>query len=168
MKKFASIRRMSMKILETGQSKIWFNPNEREKIMAADTLQRIRELVDEGVIVKKLDKVNSRANARKREIAKNKGRHMGKGSKKGTKNARLPKKTVWMKTLRSKRSTLKEMKNAGELNSEEYHSYRQMAKGNQFRLNKKVMLTYIEKKKDEQKRLDELRAKAEAMQVRNV
>ncbi|EED43188.1 LSU ribosomal protein L19E, partial [Enterocytozoon bieneusi H348] len=114
---------MAKKVLRCGQSKLWFDPNEYESVLAADSIEKVKNLIEDGTIIKKNDKVNSRANARDRKEAKSKGRHMGNGSRKGTKNARLPKKTIWIKTLRSMRSILRDMKNKGELTSEEYQKY---------------------------------------------
>ena len=165
MRKLASIKRIARNVLNCGKHKLWFDPNEYENIMEADTVQKVRELIEEEAIVKKDDKYNSRAGARARAIAKKKGRHMGLGSRKGTKNARLPKKTIWIKTLRSMRATLKEMKVKGELNSEEYHMYRQQAKGNMFKLNKNTMISHINKKKQEELRMAEIERQAAALKM---
>ncbi|ORD94187.1 RL192 [Enterospora canceri] len=167
MRKLASIKRMAMKVLNCGEGKLWMDPNELESIMAADSYDRVRELIADNVIIKRDDKVNSRANAEKRAEARKKGRHMGKGSRKGTKNARCSKKTIWIKTIRSIRETLKEMKENGELNSDEYHRYRQHAKGNMFKLNKNTMIDQINRKKQEQLRLAELEKQAQAIRMGN-
>lgn len=156
---------MASRILKCGVNKLWFDPNEHEKILSAVSIQQVKDLIAEDLILKKDDKVNSRAHARKRAEAKNKGRHMGLGSRKGTKNARLPQKDIWIKTIRSMRATLKEMKNKGELTSEEYHMYRQQAKGNMFKLNKNTMVDHIAKKKQEALRLAELEKQAAALKV---
>lgn len=166
MRKLASIERMASRIMKCGTNKLWFDPNEYEKIMAAQTIQQVKDLIAEDLILKKDDKVNSRAKAEKRLVAKNKGRHMGAGSKKGTKNARLPQKTIWIKTIRSMRAVLLEMKNKGELSSEDYHMWRQQAKGNQFKLNKNTMIDTIAKKKQEQTRLAELEKQAAALKMK--
>ena len=165
MRKLASVQRMAKKVLRCGQSKLWFDPNEYESVLAADSIEKVKNLIEDGTIIKKNDKVNSRANARDRKEAKSKGRHMGNGSRKGTKNARLPKKTIWIKTLRSMRSILRDMKNKGELTSEEYQKYRRQAKGNMFKLNKNTMIEHINRKKQEAIRLAELELQAAALKM---
>ena len=56
------------------------------------TGQNIRKLVKDGLIIKKPHKVHSRARVRKFQEARRKGRHMGFGKRKGTANARMPRK----------------------------------------------------------------------------
>ncbi|PAA78258.1 hypothetical protein BOX15_Mlig018170g3, partial [Macrostomum lignano] len=52
--------------------------------------QNIRKLVKDGLIIRKPVAVHSRARCRKNLIARRKGRHMGQGKRKGTANARMP------------------------------------------------------------------------------
>jgi len=159
-----TIRRLAKNILNCGLNKVWLDPNEREKIGAAQTREQIRGLIAENLIIKKPDNTNSRGRARARAEAKNKGRHMGLGKRKGTRDARLPKRTIWMKTIRSMRSVLKEMRVKGELNVEEYHKYKRQAKGNMFK-NKNIMVDNILKKKAEAERIRELEAQAKALEM---
>merc|ERR1719284_346878 len=44
-------------------------------------------------------KVHSRARVRKNLAAKRKGRHMGAGKRRGTREARMPTKVLWMRRL---------------------------------------------------------------------
>ncbi|ORD97825.1 hypothetical protein A0H76_263 [Hepatospora eriocheir] len=74
-------------------------------------------------------------------------------------------KTIWTKTIRSMRNTLKEMKDEGELSCEEYHDYRMKAKGNFFRRNVAFMKTHIEQEKAKKLRLEELKSQAAALKV---
>ncbi|CAG2103811.1 unnamed protein product [Medioppia subpectinata] len=165
MRKLASIKRLAKNLLVCGEGKLWIDPNENEKVMAASTYHQVRELIQEGIIVKREDKINSLAKARARALAKSKGRHMGYGSRKGTKNARLSSKVIWMKTIRSMREELKEMKLKGELTSDEYRQYKQQAKGNMFKLNKNNMIEHIYKKKAEAERMAELQRQASALNM---
>lgn len=167
MRKLASVQRMAKNVLSCGRNKLWLDPNEHETILAADSIQKVKDLIETGAIVKKNDKVNSKAKALARAEAKRKGRHMGLGSRKGTKNARLSQKTIWVKTIRSMRTTLKDMKEKGELTATEYHMYRMQAKGNMFKLNKNTMVGHIVKKKQEATRLAELEKQAAALRMAN-
>ena len=63
------------------------------------------------------------------------------------------------------RSILRDMKNKGELTSEEYQKYRRQAKGNMFKLNKNTMIEHINRKKQEAIRLAELERQAAALKM---
>lgn len=56
------------------------------------TGQNIRKLIKDGLIIKKPVAVHSRARVRKNTEARRKGRHCGFGKRKGTANARMPRK----------------------------------------------------------------------------
>lgn len=164
MARVPTIRRLASKIFNTGLNKVWLDPNEKEKISAAQTRAQVKALIEENLIIQKPDIHNSRAKARARVIAKKKGRHMGLGKRKGTKNARFAQRDIWIKNIRSMRATLKSMKNAGELVGEEYRHYKQQAKGNLFK-NKNVMVDVILRKKAEAERLKELEQQAAALKI---
>jgi len=51
--------------------------------------------------------VHSRDRKHRRDAAKRKGRHTGPGKRKGTSNARLPVKVIWMRRTRILRRMLK-------------------------------------------------------------
>ena len=69
--------------------------------------QNIRRLVKDGLIIKKPVAVHSRARVRKNAEARRKGRHMGTGKRKGTANARMPEKVIWIRRMRVLRRMLK-------------------------------------------------------------
>lgn len=69
--------------------------------------QNIRRLVKDGLIIKKPQAVHSRARVRKNAEARRKGRHMGTGKRKGTANARMPGKVIWIRRMRVLRRMLK-------------------------------------------------------------
>ena len=69
--------------------------------------QNIRKLVKDGLIIRKPLAVHSRARVRKNAEARRKGRHTGTGKRKGTANARMPQKVVWMRRMRVLRRLLK-------------------------------------------------------------
>ncbi len=158
------IRRVSSRILKTGLNKVWIDPQENEKVALAKTREDVRKLIDDKVIIKKLDKFNSKAKARKRVADKKKGRHMGLGKRKGTRNARMPDRLIWIKKIRNMRKTLKEMKKDGKLNVEEYRLFKQQAKGNLFK-NKNIMVGVILQKQNEKRREEELENQAKILNI---
>lgn len=164
MRKVASIQRMARKVLRCGRNKLWIDPNEKERVSAVQSYEEVRALITDNVIIRRRDKHNSRAHARKLAEGKKKGRRMGPGRKKGTKEARLSSRTIWMKKIRSMRAALKDLKERGELAGEQYRQYYVQAKGNLFK-NKNVMVDTIMKKRAEAERLKDLGLQAKALKM---
>jgi len=155
---------MARRLLTCGRNKLWIDPNEKERVAAAQNYEHVKQLVEDNIIIRRRDKVNSRAHARELAEGRTKGRRMGLGKRKGTKKARLSPKDIWMKNIRSMRATLKELKRNGELAGEEYRMYYVQAKGNLFK-NKNIMMDAIRKRKTEISRLKELGIQAEALKM---
>jgi len=57
----------------------------------------VRKLIKDGLVVKKATIIHSRTRAREHAEAKRRGRHTGAGKRKGPKDARMPKKVLWMR-----------------------------------------------------------------------
>merc|ERR1711944_277810 len=100
-------KRLASAVLKCGKNKIWLDPNETSEISNANSRQNIRKLIKDGLIIRKPVAVHSRARVRKNTIARRKGRHTGTGKRKGTANARMPVKVLWMRRMRVLRRLLK-------------------------------------------------------------
>ncbi|EOB13551.1 60S ribosomal protein L19 [Nosema bombycis CQ1] len=150
--------------MKCGKNKVWLDPSEKGKINQVSTREQVRQLVSDNVIIKKLDKHNSKGRARIYQAAVAKGRHMGPGKRLGTANARTNEKELWMKKIRVMRKELKDMRTDGKLTREEFRLFYRRAKGNLFK-NKVAMIEHIHKKQAAEQRVRELEEQARALKV---
>merc|ERR1711966_617824 len=144
---------------------IWLDPNEINEISLANSRRNIARLEKDGLIMKNPTVVHSRSRVRERNLAKAKGRHTGTGKRRGTANARLPFKVMWMRRTRVLRRLLHKMRDAKKIDKHFYHTLYLQAKGNQFK-NKRVLLETIHTMKSEHSKVKALADQAEAKKTR--
>merc|ERR1712071_272252 len=158
-------KRLAASVLKCGKRKIWLDPNEINEISLANSRRNIARLEKDGLIMKKPTVVHSRSRVRERNKAKSKGRHSGAGKRRGTANARLPFKVLWMRRTRVLRRLLHKMRDAKKIDKHIYHTLYLQAKGNQFK-NKRVLLETIHTMKSEYSKSKALADQAEAKKSR--
>merc|ERR1711973_683117 len=155
-------KRLAASVLSCGKRKVWLDPNECNEISQANSRSNIRKLVKDGLIIKKAPVVRSNQRALKKQEARQKGRHMGTGKRKGTANARTPEKLLWIRRMRALRRMLKKYRDTKKIDKDLYMK----VKGNVFK-NKRVLMEFIHKKKADQLRAKQLDDQAAARRLRS-
>jgi ribosomal protein L19E len=110
-----SQKRLAASVAGVGKRKIWLDPAEQAEIGNANSRTHVKKLIKEGHILAKPTTVHSRARTRALLAAKRKGRHTGPGKRKGTSEARMPTKVLWMRRQRVLRRLLRKYREAGKI-----------------------------------------------------
>eukprot|EP00300_Choanocystis_sp_HF-7_P013817 c18461_g1_i1.p1 GENE.c18461_g1_i1~~c18461_g1_i1.p1 ORF type:complete len:186 (+),score=22.05 c18461_g1_i1:59-616(+) len=158
-------KRLAAQVLKCGKRRVWLDPNEVNEISMANSRQNVRKLVKDGFVIRKPQKMHSRARVRKNLEAKRKGRHTGTGKRKGTRDARMPTKVLWIRRQRVLRRLLRKYRDAKKIDKHIYHDFYMASKGNQFK-NKRVLMEAIHKAKNEKLREKAVAEQAEAHKVK--
>jgi len=134
-------KRLAADMLKVGVNRVWIDPERVDEVSTAITRETIKQLIEDGAIKAKPKRGISSYRSKKIKQQKKKGRRKGKGSIKGAKGARRPRKREWISTIRALRKDLKKMRDKRQINKTTYRKLYKMAKGGAFR-SKSYMKTY--------------------------
>merc|ERR1712093_551587 len=158
-------KRLAATVLKCGKRRVWIDPNETSEVALANSRKNIRKLFHDGLIMKRAVHMHSRSRCKRMHEAKRKGRHTGFGKRKGTRNARMPVKVLWMRRQRVLRRLLRKYREAKKISKDIYHYFYLHAKGNIYK-NKSVLVEAIHKMKQEKIREKHLAEEQEARRVK--
>jgi large subunit ribosomal protein L19e len=128
-------KKIAAKILKCGENRIWVNPTNL-KVKQAITRRDVKRFIKEGII-KKLPE--------KKRVKHKEKTQQRIGSRKGSKGARIGKKSKWLKSIRPQRKLLKELKSKNKLKPHAYRVVYKLVKGNFFR-SKSHLNAYLKEK----------------------
>jgi len=159
-------KRLAASVLKVGKRRVWIDPNETAEVALANSRKNIRKLFKDGLIMRRQVHMHSRSRVQRYHEAKRKGRHQGHGKRKGTKDARMPQKVLWMRRQRVLRRLLRKYRDAKKISKDIYHQFYLGSKGNQFK-NKTVLIEAIHRMKQEKIREKQLAEQREARRAKN-
>jgi len=138
-------KKLAAQVLKCSKKRIKLDSDRSSDIKEAITKVDIRGLIKDGAVKKVSVLGVSRGRVRKRLIQKRKGKQKGAGSRKGSVNARLPKKREWINKIRAQRWLLKKLKEKKIIDDKLYRELYLKSKGGFFRSRRHIKL-YLEER----------------------
>jgi len=142
-------KRLVSRVVGVGVHRVRFDPDHLDDISDAITRQSIRSLITANTITIKSFRGTSHGRANIKRIQKRK-RGATQGSKKGRKGARVGKKEVYVKKVRSLRYLLKVKKDRKDITNQEFWALYKKVNGNTVR-NKAHLFTLMDELKSKRK-----------------
>jgi len=133
---------LAAKILKVSPGKVRFAPGAQAEVQKAITRGDMRGLIAVHKVTVATGNEHSRAGARKIRRQRRKGRHQGRGSKKGGQHSIVSSKDLWVGRIRVQRNFLQELRDKELISSQTYRSLYLKSKGGFFR-NKRHIKLYL-------------------------
>jgi len=126
-------RRMAASLTKRGKNGVWIDPDRGFKVALAVTREDVQKLLHDGIIKPRKIVNTSRGRARAEKFKRQRGQRKGPGSRKGTANARMNFKVVWMNKLRAQRKYLRKLRDEEYITPADYRILYRQSKGNLFK-----------------------------------
>ncbi|TKJ17446.1 50S ribosomal protein L19e [Candidatus Woesearchaeota archaeon B3_Woes] len=136
-------KRLAADVFGCSEKHVRFDTERLDEIKESITKADIKSLIKDSAIYCIPKRGVSRVRARKIQKQKSKGQMRGKGSRKGKKTARFPKKEKWMIKIRTQRELLRNLKDGEIVDQKIYRELYKKAQGGFFRSRRHIKL-YIE------------------------
>jgi len=141
--KVSLARRLAAEILGVGESRIWIDPENLDRVATVISRNEVRKLIKDGIITVRPPSTPSRGRIRTKRRQKKKGRRRGPGSRKGT---RVNEKEVWVARIRALRKYLRYLRKRKLIDKRTYRRLYLMTKGGAFRSVRHLKTYLIEHK----------------------
>ncbi|MBN2422501.1 50S ribosomal protein L19e [Candidatus Woesearchaeota archaeon] len=137
-------KRLVANIIKGSKKRVKFDPLRLDEIKEAITKEDIKSLIKDNAIKVVSKRGVSKGRARKKQKQRKKGLRAGPGSRKGTKNARLKRKKIWVNKIRAQRALLKELEKKKLIPKKVYRELYVKSKGGFFRSKRHIKLYLTE------------------------
>ena len=141
-----TVKRIAARLLNSGMNKVRIKEEDVPRAAEALTAEDVRSLIKDKIVYALPKRGVSRARAKVKHTQVKKGRRRGRGSRKGQRYSRVPKKTLWVNKVRTQRALLGELYGKEALDTPARKKLYYMVKGNAFK-NKAALMTYLEEHK---------------------
>ncbi len=139
-------KKLAARLLKVGKRRIVFDSAKLTEIKEAITKKDLRALIAGKSVKLKPLKSHSRSRTRKVIIQRRKGRRKSKGSKKGSKYAKITRKRQWMDRIRTQRKFIKSLKSKNLISKRNFRDVYYKVKSNRFR-NIRLIKLYMDENK---------------------
>jgi len=126
-------KRLAAELLGVGESRIRIAPDKVDEVSGAITRESIKRLIKEGIIWAEYERGNSRGRWRERHKKRRAGHRRGHGKRKGSAEARLDRRELWIHTIRKIRVYLRWLRDHEVIDVRTYRRLYRLAKGGVFK-----------------------------------
>jgi len=137
-------KRIIASILKCGEKRVWLDSTRLSDIKEAITKEDLRALISEGAVKTKIKGGISRGRARVKHAQLKKGRGGGRGTRKGKRTSRLPRKREWINKIRLQRGFLRELHQKKLISPLTNRLLKRKVKGGFFRSRRHIKLYLLE------------------------